>query len=137
MIALMVLSACSSKLPTAVLDVGGQRVEVEIAHTFASRQQGLMHRDQLAEDRGMLFVYSDSRKRAFWMKDTRIPLSIAYADSLGRIVRIADMQPFDTEQVSSLVPARYALEMNQGWFERHGVEKGESIKGIPTDLQVE
>jgi uncharacterized membrane protein (UPF0127 family) len=65
------------------------------------------------------------------MKDTRIPLSIAFANRSGEIVRIADMKPFDESSTSSLAPATYALEMNQGWFEAHGVERGDRIQGIP------
>lgn len=139
MVALLTLLAagCSSKLPTATLDVGGHSVRVEVAHTHAARQQGLMHRDSMAENTGMLFIYKTAREREFWMKDTRIPLTIAYADSIGRIVRLADMKPFDTSRVQSKVPAKYALEMNAGWFERNGVEVGDRIAGIPTDLKVE
>lgn len=137
MIALSLLAACGSKLPVATLEVDGHPVKAEIASTYASRQLGLMHRDAMPADQGMLFVYPDEDVRGFWMKDTRIPLSIAFANRKGEIVRIADMKPFDTTRVSSLVPATYALEMNQGWFEAHGVQKGDRITGIPTDLVVE
>jgi uncharacterized protein len=127
----------NSGLETATLDVGGHAVKVEIASTNASRQRGLMYRDSLGADRGMLFVYRDLKVRRFWMKDTRVPLSIAFADRGGRIVRIEDLTPFDTESTSSVLPAQYALEMNQGWFAEHGVDKGAIITGIPTDLVVE
>jgi hypothetical protein len=135
MVALLV--ACGSKLPTATLDVGGHKVAVEIAGTYESRQLGLMYRDHLGQDDGMLFAYKDDDVRRFWMKDTRIPLSIAFANREGEIVRIEDMKPFDTHTTSSLVPAAYALEMNQGWFEKNGVVKGAKITGIPADLTVE
>lgn len=131
------LLACSSKLPTATLDVGGHRVRAEIAATNADRQLGLMHRDGLATDSGMLFVYKDQQIRGFWMKDTRIPLSIAFADRSGTIVRIADMKPFDLTRVSSLAPAMYALEMEQGWFAAHEITKGDTITGIPAELTPE
>ena len=137
MIAVLLLAACGSKLPSASLTVGGASVRAEVAHTYETRQRGLMHRDSLAENTGMLFIYKDSQPRGFWMKNTRIPLSIAYANSIGEIVRIADMTPLDTTRVPSLAPAKYALEMNQGWFERNGVKKGDRIEGIPTDLEVE
>jgi uncharacterized membrane protein (UPF0127 family) len=136
MLALLVL-ACSSKMPTTTLTVGEHSVKVELATTYAHRQQGLMHRDSLSADSGMLFIYSDEQIRRFWMKDTRIPLSIAFANRRGEIVRIDDMTPFDTSSTSSLVPATYALEMNQGWFAEHGVAVGTKITGIPTDLEVE
>ena len=133
----MMLLACGSKLPTTTLTVGGQTLNAEIAQTHAARQQGLMHRDSMPADHGMLFVYKNEEVRGFWMKDTRIPLSIAFANRKGEIVRIADMTPFDTSRVSSLAPAKYALEMNQGWFEQHGIEKGMVIEGIPSDLEPE
>lgn len=133
---LMALVACSSKLPTATVQVGGHNVSVELAYTYETRQAGLMHRSSMPENSGMLFIYKDSKPRGFWMKNTRIPLSIAYANSFGEIVHIADMQPLDEKRVPSLAPAKYALEMNQGWFERNGVEKGDKIEGIPTGLEV-
>jgi uncharacterized membrane protein (UPF0127 family) len=133
----MLLVACTSKLPTATLTVGEHPVKVELATTYAHRQLGLMHRDSLPTDTGMLFVYKDEQIRRFWMKDTRIPLSIAFANRRGEIVRIDDMTPFDTSSTSSLVPATYALEMSQGWFSEHGIAPGAKITGIPTDLEVE
>lgn len=136
-IALLAPLACGQKLPTATLDVGGVPVRAEIAATYPSRQQGLMHRDALDRDAGMLFVYPDEDIRHFWMKDTRIPLSIAFANRRGEIVRIADMTPFDTSPITSMVPAMYALEMQQGWFAEHNVAKGAKIDAIPKDLQPE
>ncbi len=79
----------------------------------------------------MLFVYPDIAPRAFWMKDTRIPLSIAYADGDGKVVRIADMTPYSTDRTPSLYPAKYALEVNQGWFERNGVTTGQYLADLP------
>src|SRR5688572_26913750 len=135
MLALML--ACGGKLPTATLDVDGHAVRVEVAATYGHRARGLMHRDAMGEDAGMLFIYKDEAIRRFWMKDTRIPLSIAFANRSGEIVRIADMKPFDESSTSSLSPAMYALEMNQGWFEAHGVERGDRIQQIPTTVVVE
>ena len=131
MTALLFLACTGSHLPTASLTIDGHAVRAEVAHTFADRQQGLMHRDSLGADAGMLFIYADEKVRGFWMKDTRIPLSIAFADRDGVIVRIADMKPFDTVSTSSIYPATYALEMNQGWFAAHGIERGHRIEGIP------
>ena len=134
----LLIMGCGSKLPVATLDVAGHSVKAEIAATDDSRQRGLMFRDSMGTDDGMLFVYEDQQVRHFWMKDTRIPLSIAFANREGVIVRIEDMKPFDTEtRTSSLVPATYALEMNQGWFAKNGVEKGAVITGIPEGLTVE
>lgn len=126
------LAACGGKLPVQTLDVDGHAVRAEVAATEESRMRGLMYRDAMGVDDGMLFVYRDEKVRSFWMKDTRIPLSIAFADKHGTIVWIADMQPLDTRSASSMVPATYALEMNQGWFERNGVERGDVIGNLPT-----
>ena len=139
MFLLIALTACGggSDLPTAKIDVGGVPVKVELAITGPTRMQGLMHRDALGKDQGMLFIYPDYGTRSSWMKDTRIPLSIAFADKEGKIVRIADMEPFDTNHKKSLYPAKYALEVNKGWFEKNGIEKGASLGGIPEVLDVQ
>lgn len=125
------LSGCGNKLPVRTLDVDGNPVAAEIAATEDARTLGLMFRDSMPENAGMLFVYEDTKVRSFWMKDTRIPLSIAFLDPHGAVVSIADMKPFDTRSTSSVVPARYALEMNLGWFERHGVERGDKVLNLP------
>lgn len=132
------LVACGgSKHPTATLEIDGHAITAELAIDNPSRMEGLMHRSTMAENHGMLFIYPDYRPRSFWMKDTRIPLSIAFADESGTIVKIADMEPFDTEQTKSLYPAKYALEMNKGWFDARGIEKGATIAGIPSGLTIE
>jgi uncharacterized membrane protein (UPF0127 family) len=130
------LAACAwgqstAALPTTALTIGSTTVQVEIADDPAERAHGLMNRKTLGADQGMLFVYPDERPRSFWMKDTSLPLSIAYLDAQGRIVRIADLTPFDTSPVPSGRPAMYALEVNQGWFTRHAVQVGASVKGVP------
>ncbi|MBN2801423.1 MAG: DUF192 domain-containing protein [Deltaproteobacteria bacterium] len=128
---LLSLWACGPKVPTATIGVGPVSLTVEVADDEEERAIGLMHRDSMPEEHGMLFIYPDERVRNFWMKNTRIPLSIAFADAEGRIVRIADMRPLDTSTTSSLHPARYALEVNKGWFERHGVKKGDQLTELP------
>lgn len=130
------LLACGRGVPGARLEVeplvvGNQRITAEIAVTARDRSHGLMHRESMPDDHGMLFVFPEERILTFWMKDTPLPLSIAFADAGGRIVRIEDMEPNSRDVVSSGVPARYALEMNRGWFERHGVYPGDAIAGIP------
>jgi uncharacterized protein len=130
---LLFLMGCSSqRLPTATIVVDSKPVLVEIASTPESRAEGLMNRDELAPNTGMLFIFPDNRPRSFWMKNTRIPLSIAYINSELQIVRIANMTPFSTDRVPSLYPARYALEMNQGWFEKNNVEKGAVLADMPS-----
>ncbi|MDP8947976.1 MAG: DUF192 domain-containing protein [Actinomycetota bacterium] len=119
-----------SRLPTVTIDASGGgevRVRVEIADDDSERARGLMYRTALAENRGMLFVYEVEQKLSFWMKNTHIPLSIAFIDAEGRIVDIQDMEPLDDDPPSyvSAEPARYALEVNQGFFEERGVEVGD------------
>jgi uncharacterized membrane protein (UPF0127 family) len=130
MLALFVLAACSARAATVPLQVAGHPLSVEVADTPESRATGLMRRDQLPADTGMVFVYPDVAVRGFWMKDTRIPLSIAFLDNSGTIVRLADMKPFDTSRTSSLYPARYAIEVNLGWFAARGVEVGDKVTGL-------
>jgi uncharacterized membrane protein (UPF0127 family) len=113
------------------------KVRVEIADNALGQVIGLMYRKSLPKDRGMLFVYTDEEKRSFWMKNTFIPLSVAFMDSQGRIVDIQNMKPVGEEQsvpdaklprYVSAEPAQYALEVNQGFFEEHGVKVGDKAK---------
>jgi uncharacterized protein len=120
----------ASELRTVTIDssAGGKvEVRVEIADDLPEQERGLMERTALGEDRGMLFVYSDEEVRSFWMKNTLIPLSIAYMDANGRIVDLQDMKPLDDDppHYVSAEPARYALEVNKGFFEEHGVKVGD------------
>lgn len=128
------LLACGPKgqrLPTIPLVVGGQPVTAEVADSDAERELGLMHRDALPDGHGMLFVYPDERARGFWMKNTEIPLSIAFISATGRIVHTAEMRPHDETIVPSRYPAMYALEMNRGWFQAHNVASGAEVTGLP------
>jgi uncharacterized membrane protein (UPF0127 family) len=90
-----------------------------------------MYRDPLPEDQGMLFVYPDEQLRAFWMKNTQIPLSIAFLSASGRVVSTSEMAAFDETPVPSEFPAMYALEMSRGWFSAHAVAPGAAITGLP------
>ncbi len=103
------------------------RVRVEIADNASEHARGLMYRTTLAENRGMLFIFEGEQTLSFWMKNTLIPLSIAFIGSEGRIVDIQDMKPLDDDPPSyvSARPAQYALEVNQGFFEERGVEVGD------------
>lgn len=113
---------------TVRIRVGGVEVDVEVADQPEQRQEGLMHRDSLPDDRGMLFVYPDERTLSFWMRNTRIPLDIAFLDRRGRIVDVQQMEPFEEEMTTSRRPAMYALEMRRGWFEDHGVGVGDQVE---------
>ena len=124
----------STGLPTVSIKTGsGEEVEVavEIADDRAERERGLMERTALAEDRGMIFVFPRERYLSFWMKNTLIPLSVAYINSDGRIVDIQDMEPLDTTPHPSAEPAQYALEVNQGFYEERGVEVGDTVELPP------
>ncbi|MEJ2546450.1 MAG: DUF192 domain-containing protein [Gemmatimonadota bacterium] len=108
--------------------VGGVPISVEIADTPGLREHGLMNRDELPEDYGMLFVYPDERIRSFWMRNTRIPLDIAFIDRNGSIVNIEQMQAQTDENTLSAGPVMYALEMNLDWFASNGVEPGDRLE---------
>ena len=103
---------------------GADTVVAEVARTPDERAQGLMYREELAEDAGMLFIFPESSVRGFWMQNTYLPLDIAFMDASFRIVDIQQMEPLTTDQHTARAPFMYALEMNQGWFEAHGVGIG-------------
>ncbi len=90
-----------------------------------------MYRDAIGVDTGMLFVYPDAAERRFWMKNTRMPLAVAFLDAQGKVVALAEMNPLDTTTTPSEKPAMYALEMNTGWFAAHGIAVGQVISGLP------
>ncbi len=108
--------------------VGERRITVEVARTPAQIEQGLKYRRRLPKDRGMLFIFPRPAERSFWMKDTLIPLSIAFIDRKGRIIDIRDMEPDGGGKSHS--PGRpflHALEMNRGWFEKNNVRVGDRL----------
>lgn len=109
------------------LDVGGHDVTAEIAETADERARGLMYRDSLPPDHGMLFVYPQAQTLGFWMRNTKIPLDIAFIDPQGRIVDIQHMEAESDTTHTSAQPAMYALEMASGWFGGHGVKVGDRV----------
>lgn len=130
----VVFPACSNAAENSYeLKIGAQTLLIEVATTPDARSQGLMYRESLAEDAGMLFVFPTDRQVSFWMKNTSIPLSIAYLRRDGTILEIHDLQPFSLDPVPSAGPVRYALEVNQGWFERNGVTTGMRVE-LPQEL---
>jgi uncharacterized membrane protein (UPF0127 family) len=116
---------------TTTLKIGAHRLKVEVAQTDAQREKGLMFRKQLGRDDGMLFIFDEPAYHAMWMKNTLIPLSVAFIDDAGRIVNVEDMQPQTEDSHCASRPARYALEMNLGWFSAKGIKPGTRIGGIP------
>jgi uncharacterized protein len=131
---LALVSACGSEQgPRAVIEAKGAdvTVHVEVADTRAERARGLMGRSELPDDAGMVFVFPSSSTSAFWMKDTLIPLSIAFYDESGTIVRILDMEPCTRDPCVLYDPEgsyRGALEVNRGAFDRWGVSEGDVLR---------
>ncbi len=120
------------RLKTTVLTVGSHTLNVEIADTPETMERGLMFRKTLGENEGMLFVFPEPKQAVFWMRNTRIPLSVAYLDAKGRILEIHDMFPYDETAVPSRSPlVAYALETNQSWFLRSGIGPSDVIHNLP------
>ncbi len=111
-----------------------KKVYVEIARTEQEKARGLMFRQKLGENEGMLFIYEQEEFLSFWMKNTFLPLSIAFIDRQGRIIDIQDMEPFSMDTHRSIKPAQYALEVNKGWFVKNGIKVGDVVK-IPAFLR--
>ncbi len=124
------LAADATALPEVSLTINKKPLIAEVAATDNSRTTGLMHRRMLPENRGMLFVFPSTAALSFWMMNTHVPLSIAFLDDAGVIINIDDMKPLTTDPHPSTRPARYALEMNQGWFAKHGIKAGAKVEGI-------
>jgi uncharacterized membrane protein (UPF0127 family) len=113
---------------TAQIRIGGVQVTAEIADNQDLRAQGLMHRDSLPQNHGMLFVYGTAEVRSFWMRNTRLPLDIAFIDASGVIINVEQMEPQSDQNYYSSGPMMYALEMVQGWFEANGVGPGDRLE---------
>ena len=122
----------AAELPTVPLTIGTHKLMAEIARTPDQQSVGLMNRFSLKPDHGMLFVYERNEPLSFWMRNTYIPLSIAFIAPDGHIVNIEDMKPQTDETHWSRGPAMYALEMKKGWFAERGIGPGAVVKGIPT-----
>ena len=120
----------NKELPLVELTIKNVKLKAEVAADANTRTVGLMNRFSLKPDHGMLFVFAQSEPLAFWMRNTFIPLSIAYIDSKGVIVNIADMKPQDESTHPSAAPAMFALEMKQGWFKERGIVAGDKVTGL-------
>ncbi|UCV04786.1 DUF192 domain-containing protein [Dechloromonas denitrificans] len=117
-------------MPVMELSAGLHRIEAEVAASDQNRQIGLMNRAAMAPQRGMLFVFPQENTHCMWMRNTLIPLSVAFLDAEGTIINIENMQPQTENNHCAKVPARYALEMNLGWFAQRGIKPGAKLKGI-------
>ena len=117
-------------LPVLELSAGMYRIEAEVAANDQHRQVGLMNRKTMPAQRGMLFVFPQERTHCMWMRNTLIPLSVAFIDADGYIINIENMKPQTEDNHCAKVPARYALEMNEGWFAQRGIKPGFRLQGI-------
>jgi uncharacterized protein len=132
---LLLLAACIAapawaQMPTLDLTAGMHRIHAEVAADMSSRMTGLMHRKSMAQNDGMVFVFEESATQCMWMKNTLIPLSVAFIDEAGAIINIADMKPQTEDSHCATRPARYALEMNKGWFAQRGIKAGTKLGGL-------
>jgi hypothetical protein len=128
---LVALPAIAQQLPVARLSAGIHLIQAEVVSEGGTRARGLMHRESLAPNAGMLFVFDDHAIHCMWMKNTLIPLSVAFIDDRGTIVNIADMEPHSEASHCAAQPVKYALEMNRGWFAARGIKPGARRGGVP------
>jgi hypothetical protein len=122
--------AIRSDLPIVHLTLNHHEVLAEVANKVPTRDAGLMFRKSMGENNGMLFVFHETALRAFWMKNTYIPLSIAFMDDKGIILNVLEMPPLTEDSFFSKGGAKYALEMNAGWFEKNGLKPGDPVIGL-------
>jgi uncharacterized protein len=119
------------QFPVTSLNAGIYVIKAEVAARDAERQQGLMYRQKMGPNEGMVFLFEAPAGVCMWMKNTLIPLSVAFIDENGTIINIEDMQPQTTDSHCAKKPVRYALEMNQGWFKKKNIKPGSVIGGLP------
>jgi uncharacterized membrane protein (UPF0127 family) len=131
LLASLITTGCNqpqgSGLPTVKMKLGSQTFTLEIANTAETRERGLMRRDSMPADHGMIFVFKETSKMAFWMKNTRIPLDVVYIAEDGRVDSVKQMQPYVETAVWSDGPLKWAVELNQGEAEKAGVKKGDLL----------
>lgn len=120
-----------TNLPRVRLSAGMHQIDAQVAQTPDQRATGLMHRKEMPQHEGMLFVFEQPSVQCFWMKNTLLPLSTAFVADDGTVVNVADMQPLSLDSHCSARPVRYVLEMNQGWFAKKGIKPGAKLAGEP------
>ena len=131
LLAFSIAAGAGETFKTTHVKVGSHPLTVELALSEPQRMQGLMHREKLGRDDGMLFVFDEPAYQSMWMKNTLIPLSVAFLDADGRILNILDMEPQTLDTHTSAGPSVYAIETNKGWFEQNNVKAGEKVTGLP------
>jgi len=129
--AALVAAPAFAQPPVAQLNAGMHLIRAEVVSDPGTRAEGLMYRKSMAQNAGMLFIFDEAAVHCMWMKNTLIPLSVAFIDDHGAIVNIADMEPQTEASHCAAQPVRYALEMNRGWFAARGVKPGSRLGGIP------
>ena len=117
--------------PVVALTAGMHVIQAEVAASEPQRQQGLMFREKLGANAGMVFLFNEPAQVCMWMKNTPLPLSVAFIDARGKILNIEDMQPQTPSSHCATGPALYALEMNKGWFAQKNIKPGATIAGLP------
>jgi uncharacterized membrane protein (UPF0127 family) len=123
-------NAQQAALPVVEISAGVHLIRAELADSYATRMQGLMYRESLARNAGMLFDFEEADIHCMWMKNTLIPLSVAFIDDQGTIANIADMKPQTEQSHCASRRVRFALEMNQGWFAERGIRPGQKLRGL-------
>ena len=118
-------------LPAITLQAGIHNIRAAVARTPDQRQTGLMFRREMAQHEGMLFVFDEASPQCFWMKNTLLPLSIAFLADDGSVVNVDEMKAQTLDSHCSTRPVRFVLEMNQGWFNKRGIQAGSKISGAP------
>jgi len=131
-VSILMLAAAPARaqMPRMELSAGFYRIEAEVAANQADRMQGLMQRRSMPANQGMLFVFPQADRHCMWMRNTLLPLSVAFLDEQGRVLNIEDMKPQTDNSHCAAAPARFALEMNVGWFSSKRLKAGQQVKGV-------
>ena len=132
---LLASTLAQAQMPHIELSASFHRIDAEVAADQQNRMQGLMNRRSMATNQGMLFVFTHPDRHCMWMRNTLLPLSVAFLDEQGRILNIEDMKPQTENNHCASSPARFALEMNQGWFASKGIKVGQRIGGVEKSPQ--
>ncbi|WP_371323165.1 DUF192 domain-containing protein [Dechloromonas sp. ZY10] len=130
LLALVLVPVAQAEMPRMELTAGMYRIDTEVAADQQNRMLGLMHRKSMPQHHGMLFVFPQANTHCMWMRNTLLPLSVAFIDDNGVVINIEDMQPQTEDSHCAKRPARFALEMNLGWFRERGIKSGSKIGGI-------
>jgi len=130
LLAVSLSALARAELPVVQLQAGMHLIRAEIADSMGTRMEGLMYRKSMPQGSGMVFVFDEAATHCMWMKNTLIPLSVAFIDGSGAVINIADMQPHSEQSHCAARPARFALEMNKGWFAERGIKPGARLRGL-------